>query len=163
MFTPKASGIHSPPTSFVPCYICRLQQSFRPWSPRPFPLATYLLPNSGRLCGQCSSISAFDKFSSPGSSSSTSPLAPRRLLLGRALTTRQPSFQVYCKSRFYYTTMTSATANAGEDDELRSKPQQSPLASQRAKQNNTPTEANRAGKSGGYFPLGYKEAYSQWV
>lgn len=58
--------------------------------------------------------------------------------------------------------MSATTANTGGDDELRSRSQRSPLASQRAKQSNTPTEANRTGKFGGYFPLGYKEAYSQW-
>ena len=59
--------------------------------------------------------------------------------------------------------MSAATANSGGDDELRSRSQQSPLASQRAKNAKTPTEANRTGRFGGYFPLGYKEAYSQWV
>ena len=59
--------------------------------------------------------------------------------------------------------MSAATADAGGDDELQSRSQQSPLASQRAKQSKAPTEANRTGKFGGYFPLGYKEAYSQWV
>lgn len=38
------------------------------------------------------------------------------------------------------------------------------LASQRAKQNQHPTQANRTGNTDrGYFPLGYKEAVSQWV
>lgn len=38
------------------------------------------------------------------------------------------------------------------------------LASQRAKQGQHPTEASRTGKiDRGYFPLGYKEAASQWV
>ena len=37
------------------------------------------------------------------------------------------------------------------------------LASQRTKQGQHPTEANRTGKvDRGYFPLGYKEALSQW-
>ena len=36
------------------------------------------------------------------------------------------------------------------------------LASQRDKQSNTPTEANRTGRFTGYFPLGYKEGFSQW-
>ena len=51
--------------------------------------------------------------------------------------------------------MAAATANSNEGDEMRSKTQQSPLASQRAK-----AEGN---KSGGYFTLGYKEGFSQWV
>ena len=59
-------------------------------------------------------------------------------------------------------TMSTATANDSDDD-FRSRGQQPVLASQRAKQNNTPTEANRTGKVGGYFPLGYKDAISQWV
>ena len=56
----------------------------------------------------------------------------------------------------------AATASDNGDD-VGSRTQQSPLASQRAKQNNAPTEANRTGRIGGYFPLGYKEGFSQWV
>lgn len=55
----------------------------------------------------------------------------------------------------------SATANGG-DDKVRSSSQHSPLASQRNKASNTPTEANRTGRIGGYFTLGYKEGFSQW-
>lgn len=59
--------------------------------------------------------------------------------------------------------MSAATADSG-DDEVRSRNQQPMLASQRHKAgNNTPTEANRTGKFGGYFTLGYKEGFSQWV
>lgn len=58
--------------------------------------------------------------------------------------------------------MSTATANGG-DDEFRSSSQRSPLASQRDRANNTPTEANRTGRLGGYFTLGYKEGFSQWV
>ncbi len=59
-------------------------------------------------------------------------------------------------------TMSTAAANGG-DDELRSSSQQSPLASQREKASNTPTASNRTGRIGGYFTLGYKEGFSQWV
>lgn len=59
-------------------------------------------------------------------------------------------------------TMSAATANNGDDD-FRTRAQQPMLASQRAKQDNAPSEANRTGKVGGYFPLGYKDAISQWV
>ena len=62
----------------------------------------------------------------------------------------------------YTATMSTATANGG-DDELRSSSQQSPLASQRDRADNTPTKANRTGRIGGYFTLGYKEGFSQWV
>ena len=62
----------------------------------------------------------------------------------------------------YTAIMSTATANGG-DDELRSSSQQSPLASQRNRADNTPTEANRTGRIGGYFTLGYKEGFSQWV
>ena len=55
--------------------------------------------------------------------------------------------------------MSSATTDGG-DDELRTN---SPLASQREKAGNTPTVTNRTGRKGGYFPLGYKEGFSQWV
>lgn len=58
--------------------------------------------------------------------------------------------------------MAAATAN-GSNDDIRTRTQQPMLASQRAKQNQTPTEANRTGKFAGFFPLGYKEAVSQWV
>ena len=58
---------------------------------------------------------------------------------------------------------TAATAN-GSNDDVSKRTQQPMLASQRAKQSQTPTEANRTGKiSGGFFPLGYKDAVSQWV
>ena len=56
----------------------------------------------------------------------------------------------------------AATAASDSDDDFRTRGQQPVLASQRAKQN-TPTEANRTGRIGGYFPLGYKDAISQWV
>ena len=58
--------------------------------------------------------------------------------------------------------MATATAD-GSDDNIRSRGQQPMLASQREKANNTPTEANRTGKFGGFFTLGYKDAVSQWV
>ena len=60
-----------------------------------------------------------------------------------------------------YSTMASATSN--NNDEYKSKGQQSPLASQRAKQGTKPSEANRTARFGGYFPLGYKAGFSQWV
>lgn len=56
-----------------------------------------------------------------------------------------------------------ATTTDGKDDELQSRVQQSALASQRLKQSSTPSESNRTGKIGGYFTLGYKEGFSQWV
>ena len=58
--------------------------------------------------------------------------------------------------------MSTAAANSNDDD-LRSRSQQPVLASQRAKANGTPTEANRTARFSGYFPLGYKEGFSQWV
>ena len=57
----------------------------------------------------------------------------------------------------------SATAANNSDDGFRSKTQRSPLASRRAKQSETPSEANRTGRIGAYFTLGYKEGFSQWV
>jgi len=53
-----------------------------------------------------------------------------------------------------------ATATSGGDDDYKSKSQQSPLASQRAKEGG---QEKRAGRFTGYFPLGYKEGFSQWV
>ncbi|MCJ1351732.1 MAG: hypothetical protein MMC33_001716 [Icmadophila ericetorum] len=54
----------------------------------------------------------------------------------------------------------AATASSGGDD-VRSRGQQSPLASQR-KDSNTSTEAKSKGRFSQFFPLGYKEAASQW-
>lgn len=59
-------------------------------------------------------------------------------------------------------TMTATAANGGNDD-TRMRTQQSPLASKRARESNTPTEENRKGKFGGFFTLGYKEGFTQWV
>lgn len=58
--------------------------------------------------------------------------------------------------------MSTATAN-GNDDDFTTRNQQGMLASQRLKASNAPTEANRTGRFTGYFPLGYKEGFSQWV
>ncbi|KAL9122134.1 MAG: hypothetical protein Q9187_001311 [Circinaria calcarea] len=55
-----------------------------------------------------------------------------------------------------------AATTSGSGDDLRSTGQQSPLASQRAKENDAPTAANRTGRFGGYFTLGYKEGFNQW-
>ena len=55
--------------------------------------------------------------------------------------------------------MSTDTADGG-DDEVRSSSQQSPLASQRKTAGNTSTETKR---TGGYFTLGYKEGFNQWV
>lgn len=59
----------------------------------------------------------------------------------------------------------AGTSASGNDDISYSRPQQSPLASQRGKQNTGPSEGNQsqAAKSGGFFPLGFKEGFSQWV
>ena len=58
--------------------------------------------------------------------------------------------------------MSAATANDSDDD-FRARGQQPMLASQRAKENKTPTEANRTGRMGGMFTLGYKDGFNQWV
>lgn len=59
----------------------------------------------------------------------------------------------------------ASTSASGNDDISYSRPQQSPLASQRGKQNASPNESNQSqtAKSGGFFPLGFKEGFSQWV
>ncbi|KAI4276840.1 MAG: hypothetical protein LQ337_002224 [Flavoplaca oasis] len=57
--------------------------------------------------------------------------------------------------------MTATTANGGSDD-ARVRTQQSPLASQRARESSTSAEENRKGKFGGFFTLGYKEGFNQW-
>ncbi|KAL8693751.1 MAG: hypothetical protein Q9218_001496 [Villophora microphyllina] len=57
--------------------------------------------------------------------------------------------------------MAAATTN-GTSDDLRTRTQQSLLASKRAQESNTSSEANRKGRFGGFFTLGYKEGFSQW-
>ena len=58
--------------------------------------------------------------------------------------------------------MATATAN-GNDDDLRTRTQQPMLARQRAKQSGTAAEDGLQAKRPGFFPLGYKEGFSQWV
>ena len=58
--------------------------------------------------------------------------------------------------------MSRVTADGG-DDQVQTNSRNSPLASQRNKVNNTSTETNSRGRTGGYFTLGYKEGFSQWV
>lgn len=61
---------------------------------------------------------------------------------------------------------TMAGTGASDNDDISySRPQQSPLASQRGKQNTGPNEStqSQAATSGGLFPLGFKEGFSQWV
>lgn len=49
---------------------------------------------------------------------------------------------------------------AQESGEVRNRTQQSPLASQRAREAG---EAQQAGRFAQWFPLGAKEGFSQWV
>ena len=58
--------------------------------------------------------------------------------------------------------MSRVTADGG-DDQLQTSSRHSPLASQRNKVNNTSSETSSRGRTGGYFTLGYKEGFSQWV
>ena len=58
--------------------------------------------------------------------------------------------------------MSKVTADGGDEQVQRSS-RHSPLASQRDKVNNTSTETKSRGRTGGYFTLGYKEGFSQWV
>ena len=59
--------------------------------------------------------------------------------------------------------MSATTADSNNNDELRNKGQQSPLASQRAKAENNDAKDESPAKRFGYFPVGYKEGFSQWV
>lgn len=55
-------------------------------------------------------------------------------------------------------------APANSDEEFRSHTQQSPLASQRARQQGSvPPSAPNGRGFNGWFPLGYKEGFSQWA
>ena len=58
--------------------------------------------------------------------------------------------------------MTAVTPNDTQSG-IHARAQQSPLASQRAKQNNQPSGNNTRAKSGPFFTLGYKDGFSQWV
>jgi hypothetical protein len=58
--------------------------------------------------------------------------------------------------------MTVSGASSG-DDEMHTRVQQSPLASQRAKHDSDTAGNSRAAKAVGYFTLGYKEGFNQWV
>lgn len=55
------------------------------------------------------------------------------------------------------------TGESGGPDEVQTRVQQSPLASQRAKQDSDSGKNGQTAKAGGYFTLGYKEGFSQWV
>ncbi len=68
-------------------------------------------------------------------------------------TTRLPRLRFYSSSP-----SVTMGSSAGGDDQLRVQTQQSPLASQRAK-----AESAAASRAQAYFPLGYKEGFSQWV
>lgn len=70
---------------------------------------------------------------------------------------------LHLKSSATHSRVMAATTTDGSSDDLHTRTQQSPLASKRAQQSNTPTEANRKGRFGGFFTLGYKEGFSQWV
>ena len=69
------------------------------------------------------------------------------------------------RTSFRSSSAMAATASGSGDDlqSTQSTGQQSPLASQRAKQTDAPSEANRTGRFGRYFTLGYKEGFYQWV
>ena len=97
----------------------------------------------------CFAFPSFSHTKSKRAQTVPNPRRTRRLIL-KAQTTYQSSSIM-------------ATTASGDNDDLRISKQQPILASQRAKQSNTPTEANRTAKFGGYFPLGYKEGFSQWV
>ena len=55
------------------------------------------------------------------------------------------------------------TGESGEANEMQIQVQQSPLASQRAKQEGNTARNGQAARAGGFFTLGYKEGFSQWV
>lgn len=55
------------------------------------------------------------------------------------------------------------TGESSGPNEVQTRVQQSPLASQRAKQESNSGRNGQAAKAGGFFTLGYKEGFSQWV
>lgn len=55
------------------------------------------------------------------------------------------------------------TGESGGPDEAQTRVQQSPLASQRAKLEGNSGKNGQTAKAGGFFTLGYKEGFSQWV
>lgn len=69
---------------------------------------------------------------------------------------------VWLQLSFVSTMATSSTSDPSRD--FNAKTQQSPLARERAKaEANNPTQATRANRFSQYFPLGYKDGFSQWV
>lgn len=58
----------------------------------------------------------------------------------------------------------SSTAASGSERDLKNRAQLPMLAAQRPDDRaNTATGANRAPRFAQYFPLGYREAFNQWV
>lgn len=59
----------------------------------------------------------------------------------------------------------STASVSGSGDDARARKQQPMLARHRSKeqQMSHPTEEQRMGRAGGWFPLGYKDGFSQWV
>ena len=92
-----------------------------------------------------------------------SKLAPTRTARAAADRTNQVRRQNLGLRSLNRRSSAMAATASDSGDNIGSRTQQSPLASQRAKANNAPTEANRTGRFGGYFTLGYKEGFSQWV
>ena len=56
----------------------------------------------------------------------------------------------------------STMTSTDDESQFRNRTQQSPLASQRAKQANADGQGSKS-RFSGVFPLGYKDTFSQWV
>ena len=119
-------------------------------------LARSTKPSSLRFC----IVSLSARFSSKKCIVIPTPLLPVACYSSRALPRVEDTVAI--DDLKHTAIMATTTADDG-DDEVRSKPQQSPLASQRGKEDNTSADSAKSGRTGGYFTLGYKEGFSQWV
>jgi hypothetical protein len=90
---------------------------------------------------------------------------PRLGLPGHStLVASPPDFGCFNTSIRQYSTMSASTASSQSgENEIRTRTQQSPLASQRAKEQAEKDGRRRGPFSGNLFPMGYKEGFSQWV
>ena len=94
--------------------------------------------------------------------SSTQRLPPKSPFPLRTPGNKHRGNNYYLRLRINRRVLSMAATASSNDDDIRTRGQQSPLASQR-KNSNAQSETKSKGRFSGFFPLGYKEAYSQWV
>jgi hypothetical protein len=88
-------------------------------------------------------------------------LPPRNLSRTIVLVGASSSIVYYSQSQRNRASYSSMATSSSEGDDLRDRAQQSPLASQRAKEQASEARGRRG--FGNMFPLGAKDGFSQWV